>query len=323
MRPFLILVMNVAIALFSVATPPTAQADDWPLRVVRIITSFPVGTGADVSARLYAERLASRWGKSVIVENRPGADGIIAVTAFIGARDEHTLLYINGGPVTTNPFTHHTLPYDPAGDLVPISSGANVFVGISTPASLPVSTLAEFIKFARLQQGKLNWGATSGAFDYLIPGFLKSAGLDLAHVPYREIGPAMQDLAEARLHLYASALATQIALVRSGKVKVLAITNRERAPLVPDIPTVAESGFADLAFEGFLGFFGPRGMRSELRDQIGADIGSAGADPAIGAKLASSGLIVRTNTAAELSEIIKRERAKIGELARVAGRKPE
>jgi hypothetical protein len=130
-------------------------------------------------------------------------------------------------------------------------------------------------------------------------------------------------IAEARSHRYVSALATQLPLVRTGKVKVLAITNRERALLLPDVPTVAEAGFADLAFEAFLGFFGPRGMPGGSRDRISADIRAVGADPAIGTRLASAGLIVRTNTPAEFSEIIERGRARIREFDRTMDRKPE
>ena len=298
-----------------------AQAESWPERNVRIITPFPAGAGGDISARLYAERLTQRWGKPVIVENKPGADGILAVTAVIGARDNHTLLYTNGGPITTNAFSHDKLPYDAARDLEPISSGADVSIAVSVPASLKIDSLADFVAFARSQPGKLNWGATPGALDYVVPGFLQSAGLDLTRVAYREIAPALQDLAEARIHLYVSALASQLGMVRSGNVKVIALTNRERSSLVPGVQTTAEAGFADLALEGFLGFFAPQDTSKDLLDRLGADIRAVGADPAINSRLASSGLIARTNTTAEFAEIIERERAKVAAFADAAGRK--
>lgn len=307
-----------AIAAFvgsAVIAQSPLSAEGWPERNVRIITSFPAGTGGDVSARLYAERLALRWGKPVIVENKPGADGIIAVTAVIGAWDNHTLLYTNGGPITTNAFSHDKLPYDAARDLAPISSGADVSIAVSVPASLKIGSLADFVAFARTQPGKLNWGATPGALDYIVPGFFKDAGLDLTRVSYREIAPALQDLAEARIHLYVSALASQLGMVNSGNVRVLAITNRERSGLIPQVPTTAEAGFTDLTFEGFLGFFGPKDMPSELLDRIGADIRTVGTDPSINERLLSGGLIARTNTAAEFAEIIDRERAKVAAFA--------
>jgi tripartite-type tricarboxylate transporter receptor subunit TctC len=304
----------VCLGNFAIAPSPSL-AEVWPERGVKIITSFPAGSGGDLSARLYAERLTLRWGKPVIVENKPGADGILAVTAVIGMRDNHTLLYTNGGPVTTNAFNHDNLPYDPVRDLIPISSGADVAIAVSIPASLKIDSLAGFIALARAQPGKFNWGATPGALDYVVPSFLKRSGLELTHVSYREIAPALQDLAEGRIHLYVSALASQLGMVGSGNIKVIAITNRERSPLVAQTQTTAEAGFPDLSLEGFLGFFGPRGMSEDLADRIGADIRAVGTDPAINARLASGGLIARTNTAAEFAEIIQQERAKVAAIA--------
>jgi tripartite-type tricarboxylate transporter receptor subunit TctC len=259
----------------------------------------------------------------VIVENKPGADGILAVTAVIGARDNHTLLYTNGGPITTNAFSHDKLPYDAERDLVPISSGADVSIAVSVPASSSIKSLADFVAFARAQPGKLNWGATTGALDYIVPGFLKSAGLDLTRVSYREIAPALQDLAQGRIHLYVSALASQLGMVKSGNLRIIAITNRERSALVPEAETTAEAGFPDLALEGVLGFFAPQDSAKDLRDRIGTDIRAVGTDPAINARLASSGLIARTNTAAEFAEIIDRERRKVAAYAEAAANKPK
>jgi tripartite-type tricarboxylate transporter receptor subunit TctC len=320
MHPAATTALRAFVACFAslIIAPTPSLAENWPERSVKIITSFPAGTGGDLSARLYAERLALRWGKPVIVENKPGADGILAVTAVVGGRDGHTLLYTNGGPVTTNAISHDKLPYDPSRDLIPISSGADVSIAVSIPASLKIDTLADFIAFARSQPGRLNWGNTPGALDYVVPNFLKRAGLDLTRVSYREIGPALQDLAEGRIHLYVSALASQLGMVNNGKIKVIAITNRERSPLVPAVQTTAEAGFSDLSLEGFLGFFAPQEMPKGLVDRISADIQAVGVDPTISARLASGGLVARTNTGAEFAEIIEQERAKVAAIAGVA-----
>ena len=305
-----------------VIMPSSTHAEVWPERNVRIVTSFPAGSGGDISARLYAERLTQRWGKPVIVENKPGADGILAVMAVIGARDSHTLLYTNGGPITTNAFNHEKLPYDAVRNLVPISSGADVSIAVSVPSSLKIESLAAFVAYARSQPGTLNWGATPGALDYVVPGFLKNAGLELTRVPYKELAPALQDLSEGRIHLYVSALASQLGMVKNGNIKVVAVTNRERSALVPEAETTAEAGFNDLVLEGFLGFFGPQDMSKDLIDRIGSDIGMVGADPGINASLSSSGLIARTNTAAEFAAIIERERAKVAAFARGVKARP-
>ena len=311
------LALTAATASAMTIAPTALLAEAWPQRSVRIVTPFPAGTGADISARLFAERLALRWERAVIVENKPGADGIIAVTAVIGAHDGHTLLYTNGGPVTANLFTHDKLPYDPVRDLAPISSAADVAIGISVPASLNIGTLAEFVTLARSQQGSLNWSATTGVLDFFIPGFFKNAGLNLTKVSYREISPALQDLAEARIQLYASSLATQLPMVHAGKIKVLAVTNRERSPLVPEVPTVTEAGYSDITVDGFLGFYAPSDASQQVIDRISTDIRAVGSDPAIAARLSSNALTVRTSTPREFLAIVASERAKIAHLAKL------
>lgn len=308
---------TIAFGLLGIADS-SAHADAWPQHNVRIITPFPSGTGGDIAARLFAEKLAARWGKPVIIENKPGADGILAVGAFVGANDDHTLLFTNGGPFTSNPFSHDKLPYDAARDAVPISSASEAVISLAVPASLEIGSLTDFVKFAAAQPGKLNWGATPGALDYIVPGFLEAAGLRMTHVAYRGIAPALQDLAEGRIQLYVSALATQLPLIQSGKARVLAVTNRERSVLVPNVPTTAEAGFPNLTFDAFLGFFGPQSMSAELRERISADVRAVGTDPAVVAPLAAVGLIARTNTPTELSAIVERERAAVAAVARTA-----
>jgi tripartite-type tricarboxylate transporter receptor subunit TctC len=308
---------TIAFGLMGIADLPV-YADAWPQRNVRIITPFPSGTGGDICARLFAEKLALRWGRPVIVENKPGADGILAVGAFVGADDDHTLLLTNGGPFTSTPFSHEKLPYDAARDAVTISSASEAVISLAVPASLEIESLADFVKFAAVQPSKLNWGATPGALDYIVPSFLEATGLRMTHVAYRQIAPALQDLAEGRIQLYVSALATQLPFVQAGKVRVLAVTNRERSALVPSVPTTVEAGFPKLTFDAFLGFFGPQSMSADLRERISADVRAVGTDPAISARLAAVGLIARTSTPVELSAIVERERAAVAAFARKA-----
>jgi tripartite-type tricarboxylate transporter receptor subunit TctC len=147
--------------------------------------------------------------------------------------------------------------------------------------------------------------------------------LELTRVSYRELAPALQDLAESRIQLYASALATQLPLVRSGKIRVLAVTNQERASLLPEVPTAREAGFDALTFDAFLGFFGARGLSPELRDRVSADIRAVGADPTLRSRLSEVGLIVRTNTPTELAGVVEKERQKILSSAPAAGSKSQ
>ncbi|WP_256807913.1 tripartite tricarboxylate transporter substrate binding protein [Bradyrhizobium sp. Bra64] len=308
--------MLTIIALMLTAFPGNAQS--WPTRVVKIITPFPPGSGGDVTARPFAEKLAERWGKPVIVENRPGADGIIAATAVLNSNDGHTLLYTNGGPLTSNLLTHPgSLPYNPD-DLLPVAAAAEVYVAIGVPASLATTSLSEFVAQARLKQGQFNWSGTPGSLDYLVPGFLEGAGIDLLRVPYRDVSLAMQDLSQDRLQFYVSALATQLPMAQTGKIKIIAITNSRRSPSLPEVPTARESGFPDLEYEAFLGFFAPRGMSAALRERIGADLHEIGAASDLAGRFNAIGMQLRVTSPAELQKIVKDERAALARYTKAA-----
>lgn len=177
------------------------------------------------------------------------------------------------------------------------------------PASLATSSLSEFVAQARLKRGQFNWSGTPGSLDYLVPGFLKRAGIDLPRVPYREVTMALQDLSQDRLQFYAAALATQLPMAQTGKIKIIAITNSQRSPFLPDVPTARESGFPELEYEAFLGFFAPRGMPAELRERIGADLRAIGAGADLAGRFNAIGMRVRVTSPAELQKIVMDERA--------------
>ena len=317
----LALAVLTTLALSMTASPGTAQSwptQTWPTQVVKIVTPFPPGSGGDITARPFAEKLAKRWGKPVIVENRPGADGIIAVTAVLNSSDGHTLLYTNGGPLTSNLLSHAgSLPYDP-GNLLPIAAAAEVYVAIGVPASPATNSLPDFVAQARSRQGQFNWSGTSGSLDYLVPGFFKRAGIDLTRVPYREVSLAMQDLAENRLQFYVAALATQQPMAQAGKIKIVALTNSQRAPSMPDVPTAREAGFPELEYEAFLGFFAPRGMPAELRDRISADLRAVGAEADLASRFEPIGMRLRITSPGELQKIVADERAALARYAQAA-----
>ena len=256
-----------------------AMAQTWPQRNVKLILPLGPGSGIDISARLFADRLTMRWGQSVIVENRPGGDGIVALGAFAGARDDHILLFSPTSSFTAHPYQHENLPYRPD-DLMPIARVSNTVVTISVPAALKVASLRDLFAQVRAQPGKFNWAGVTGALDFLFEGFLKREGLSMAKVPYRNPVEAANDLGEARVQIYEAALAIVQPQIQAGKIKVLALTNSARAPVVPEIPTVAEAGFPGLTIDGLSGLFGPARMPIELRERIAADIRAVSTDPA-------------------------------------------
>ena len=308
-------IIGISAVILAALPAGEAAAQEWPTQTVKIITPFPPGSGGDVTARPFADGLAKRWGKPVVVENRPGADGIVAVTAVLAARDGHTLLYTNGGPLTSNQISHAgKLPYDPAKDLISISGGAEVFVGIGVPASLSVGSIAEFVKLAHSRPRQFNWGATPGSLDYLLPGFFARFGIDMARVPYRDVSSAMQDLSQSRLHFYVAGLATQLPMAQSGSVRIIAVTNKVRSQATPDVVTAEQAGFPDLSYEAFLGFFGPRSMPQAIRDHISIAVRAIGADDDLTRKFTAMGMKVRVTAPAELDGIIQEERAALARM---------
>ena len=217
-----------------------ASAQTYPQRTVKFILPFGPASGTDITARLVGERLAARWGKPVVIENRPGGDGLVAINAFISANDDHTLLWVPVGTFAVHPYDKDKLPYDADRDLDPGRQRQLAVSGRSiSPASLSVSSLREFVELVRANPGKYNCAAANGNADFLMSGFLKNNNLDMAKVPYRDIMQGPNDLAENRIQLLSSSLAIVTPLKQAGKIKVLAVTGRKRAPSAPDVPTVA------------------------------------------------------------------------------------
>jgi tripartite-type tricarboxylate transporter receptor subunit TctC len=288
-----------------------ARTETWPQRSVRIVLPLSAGGATDLAARLFAERLAQRWHQPVIVENRPGVDGIVGVSGFVNARDDHALLFSFAGPITINPLVYDKLPYDPARDLVPIAPAIDNFFCIAVSTTVEVKSVEALIALARAQPGKLNWAATAGLPQYIFAALQKSAQIELTQVPYRDFGPALQDFAQGRLQTLAVGPALVLPQVAAGRARLLMVTNRQRSPLAPEVPTAREAGFPELEFEGVVGFYGWRDMPRELRERVAADVKAAGADPALVQRLRESGVVVRTGGPDELAEAIKAQGTKV------------
>ena len=302
----------------AVATQTSAEA--WPQRTVRVLVPLPPGTAIDVSARLFAEHLAARWKQPVVVENMPGADGILAAREFVSKRDNHTLLYSFAGLITINPLLHEKLPYDPARDLIPIATSSDNFLAIAVSERLPVDSLDGLVKLARLR--KLNWAATAGLPYFAVAGFQKNAGIDMVYVSYKDFNPALTDLGEGRIDLASTALTQMLPHQQAGRVRFLAVLNRKRSPIAPDVPTAAEAGYPDLTFDGVTGFFGWRDIPAELRDRIATDVKAVADNPAIKERLAKIGILARGDGPNEFAAAVEEQRAKVVSIAAATGTKP-
>jgi len=319
--------MTLVIALCGIpavaATHAQAQTPTqaWPQRPVKFIIPFGPGAGADIGARLIQEKLSARWGKPVVIDNRPGGDSIIAIQAMLSANDDHTFLWGPSGNFIVHPYQYQKLSYNPD-DILPIASFSATVLSVAVPASLGVNDLADFVKRGRADAGKFNAAAVPGitelAFDYLAV----KAGLTFTKVPYRDIVQAVNDLAEGRLQVYSSSYAIQRPQREAGRIKVLAQMGSKRAPSLPDIPTAAEAGFPALEMEGLVGLFGSPAVSAELREKIGADIVAVADDKDLDAKLNATAQTPTRGGAKEFAGIMARQRAQIADIAKALDLKP-
>ncbi|MFN3891062.1 MAG: Bug family tripartite tricarboxylate transporter substrate binding protein [Beijerinckiaceae bacterium] len=295
----------------------------WPTRAIKIITPQPPGTGIDVSCRVFGEKLSQRWGQPVVVENRPGADGAVGVGAFVTANDDHTLLCSFGGPITILPFTTQTkLTYDPAADLKPISTIVDFVQLFAVSATMGVDTLDAFVKKVRSEPGKHNWASTQGLPLLIMSSFIRGANLEMSYVPYTALTPALQDLGQGRIQLYATTYASFLPLIQSNQIRVLLTLNSDRARQLPNVPTAAEAGLPHLTVVSFNGFFGSRAMSDALRDKIAADIQTVGKDADVAAKLENLGIAIRTTSPAEFSKMIAEQSATVQGILKATGGLP-
>jgi len=315
----------IAIALIGIialsAVPAQAETQGWPQQPVRFIIPFGPGAGADIGARLIQDRLQARWGKPVVIENRPGGDSMIAIQAVLSAGDDHTFLWGPSGNFIVHPYQYKKLPYDPA-DLVPVARFSSTVLAVGVPASMRLATLADFVKRARAEPGRFNSAAVPGitelAFDY----FTHNAKITMTKVPYKDIVQAVNDLSEDRLQIYSASYAILRPHREAGRVTVLAQMGRERAPSLPDIPTGIEAGFPELEMDGNVGLFANKALPGELRERIGADVVAVSNDKAIDDKLNATAQTPSRGGAKEFDASIERQRAQIATIAKALGIQP-
>jgi tripartite-type tricarboxylate transporter receptor subunit TctC len=316
---FPLLAMALATAFASLAAPTPSAAQTWPTRNVRFILTLGPGSGTDIGGRLIADRLTRKWGQPVVIENKPGGDGIVAISAFVGAKDDHVLLLTPTSSFIAHPWMHENRPYK-SSDLAPIARVSNTIIGISVPKELPVNSFGDMVALAKAKPGELNWAGVTGALDFNFAGWLKVANLNMNKVPYRNPVEAANDLAANRVQVYESAVAIAQPQLQAGKIKLLAVVNTNRAPIYPDIPTVAEVGHPALTIDGLVGLFGPPTMPMALRQKIAADVREVmESDPIIKDRLTATAQVFAPGGPEEFGQSIEAQRALIARNAKDLG----
>lgn len=317
--------MLAGLAALSLAAAAVAQGT-FPSKPVTIVVGFEPGGGTDTTARILQKPLGDQLGQQVIVENRAGAGGNIAVDYVAkSAPDGHMLVLANVGALAVNPHILKT-PYDPLRDLAPISMAAVFANVLVVQPSLQVNTVADYVKLAREKQGGLTYASSGiGSAGHLAGELLKALSKDanLVHVPYRGGGPAMQGFLGGQVDSFFATPISSISQIRSGKAKAVATTGSKRAALMPDVPTVAESGYPGYEALNWYGFLGPAKMPKDLVERLHREIARALANPEAVAAMHKTGVEPTSSTPADFARYIEREYQTWGKVVKEAGIKPQ
>jgi len=294
----------------------------YPETTVRIVAPFTPGGVTDVLARELAAKMTQSWKSSVVAENRPGAAGIVGTQFVAGAApDGHTLLLGTNGTNATNVALYAKLPYSPLRDFAPISMIATSYLILLTHPSVPVTSLRDLVALAKKNKGLLTYGSGgSGSTPHLAAELLKSmAGIDIVHIPYKGGAPAMIDMLAGRIDMYFSNTAVAMPHVKTGRIKMLAVTSAKRAPALPNIPTFAESGVPGYDVTSWFGLFAPAKTPQEVIARLNAEVVRIVALPETVKHLDNSGLAAVSSTPAEFSAFIRREIDKWTKVVKAAG----
>lgn len=319
--------LAVGLSLACIATWPAAaqpsQAQNWPQRPVKFVLPFGAGSATDVAARLMTDRLQAKWGQPVIIENKPGADGLLAINAFLQANDDHVLLYSSSASFMAHPYTLEKLTYDFARDMTPIARVTDTVLCLNVPAESANKTLNQAIAEMRARPGKMNVTGAPGVPDFTLDYFIKTQGIKAQKIPFKNIVEAATALAGNQIDFLLTSVAIVQPLASAGKIRIVAVTSRERASFAPDIPTVYELGFGGLGVETTAGLYGPKDMPLELRERIAKDVIGVVSDPVVTERLLATGQVVNAGGPADLAKTIQEQQDRTAKIAETLELKPK
>lgn len=312
-------------AVWAGAAPDAAAQSAYPSKNVQIILPYSAGGSTDVIARAIAQRLGDIWGKNVIVENRPGASGMIgAEMASKAEPDGHTLLSTTSSyPATAA--VRAKLPFDPAKAIVPVAMFARAPMLLAVHPSLPVKNVQELIALAKKNPGRLNYGSSGAGGNNHFSGslFAAAAGVQMVHVPYKGIAPAVTALASGEVEIVISSSSALLPQINAGRVRILGVTSLEPSPLFPNLPSIAQSGVPGYSYELWWGLFAPAGIASERIGVINAAVNKVVASAEMKKFLDTQGVAGWPLPPAQLADLLPKEIARYKKAAQVAGIPPQ
>ena len=302
-----------------------ALGANWPLRNVRIVVPFPPGGSTDITARLVGNRLQEVWGQTVVIENKPGAGGNIASDMVAHSDPDGYTVFIVGPGLATNQFLYPSLSYDPVGDFAPVTLLITQPNVMCVPNSKPAKSVKEFIAYCNDNRGKVTYASSGNGTTLHLSGelFKRLANVEMTHIPYRGGALAINDLLPGRVDVSFDNMPSIIGHVRAGAVRALAVTTKERVPVVPDLPTIAEAGVPGFDVSSWFGFFVPVRTPAEIIAKLNADTNAALAHASVKPRFDDLGATPRGTTPGQLAAFLKSEIDKWGPVIRDARIKVE
>jgi tripartite-type tricarboxylate transporter receptor subunit TctC len=301
-------VLGAALAAGMLAGSPAAMTQQYPAKPVRIVVPFAPGGGSDFIARFMAQRLTDALGKQVIVENKPGAGGVLGIEAGIKSPPDGYTLTLIASSYTVNP-SIYKLNFDPVGDVTPIIQMSQGPLLVVVRPSLPVRTTKELIALAKAKPGQVNFASSGqGSVIHLATELFDTlAGVKMNHIPYKGTGPALTDTIGGQTDVFFSSTATAMAHVQAGKLRAIAVTTAKRIPALPNVPTVAESGVPGYDVTLWHGLLGPKGLPRPIVDRINAEVTKALKLKETADQLQSDGVAPAGGTPEQFLDQIKKE----------------
>ena len=312
--------VRVVAALTAVAFSAVVHAQAFPSKPLRLVVPFPPGAGTDMFARVLAHKLSESLGQPVVVDNRPGGGAIIGTDIVAKSLPDGYTLLLSTTSHAINPSVYSKLPYDTLRDFATVTQVATVPIVLVVHPSLPVKTPQELVAFARLRPGELNVGSSgSGTVFHLAAELLKStAGIDMVHVPFKGGSPALAALLANQVNVLFETSLTVGPQAKAGKLRPLALGGWKRSSAMPELPTMAESGFPGFSAENWYGVYVPAGTPREIVKRLNRDMVNALSQPDVRERFASQGAELIGNTPEQHEEFLKAEMAKWARIARLA-----
>lgn len=316
-------------ALASIALHSHAQRtspDAYPTRPIRLIVPFTTGGTADIVARAIAHSYGDQLGQPLVVDNRAGSGGILGTEiAAAAAKDGHTAMIGNISTIGVSPALYGKLRYDPVRDFTAVTIVASAPFVMVIPPSLPAKTVKDFIALAKARPKKLNYASTGiGSPGHLAAALLTSStGIEMEHVPYKGVGPAMLDMFAGEIHVLFLGIGPTQAQVKSGKLRALAVSSAARSPLMPDLPSMAEAGIPGFDVTGWYGLFLPAGTPAAIVARLNAAQKHAASLPNLRKQFAALGAELLANTPEQFAAFVRAEMVKWAKVVKDAGIKPE